>query len=138
MTLRPIVNPNIGIFTAFWQLPIRIILPLWAESNLQQNMALITAVPAYYGAEALACGLLPEIQAFSRVRKDNGSLPSGKRSSKPNNRNRHDKGGNILTDAPASFYSLCSKLNSINPFCMMIICYKHKKDKASYHYCPCL
>ena len=27
-------------------------------------MALITAVPAYYGAEALARVLLPEIQAF--------------------------------------------------------------------------
>lgn len=34
----------------------------------------------YYEVKALACGLLPRIQAFSRVGKGKGSLQSGKRS----------------------------------------------------------
>ena len=41
-----------------------------------------TGIP-YHEVEALARVLLPEIQAFSRARKDSGNLPSGKR-----NRNR--------------------------------------------------
>ena len=37
---------------------------------------------------------------FSRARRGRGNTPSGKHS-RPNERTRHDKGGNICNDAPA-------------------------------------
>ena len=41
-----------------------------------------------------------------RARRGRGNMPSGKQSSKPNKRTRHNKGGNILTDAPALHQSV--------------------------------
>ena len=58
-----------------------------------------TGIP-YHEVEALARVLLPEIQAFSRARKGNGSLQSGKHNNRSNKRNRHDKGGNVLMLIP--------------------------------------
>lgn len=49
-----------------------------------------TGIP-YHEVEALARILLPEIQAFLSARKGGGSLPSGRNSGKPINRNRCDK-----------------------------------------------
>ena len=58
---------------------------------------------AYHEVEALARVLLPEIQAFFE-NEDEQNTPSGKRSSRPNKRIRYNRGGNILTDAPALLY----------------------------------
>ena len=41
---------------------------------------------------------------FSRARRGRGNTPSGKQNGRPNNRKRHDKGGNISNDAPALLY----------------------------------
>lgn len=59
-----------------------------------------TGIP-YHEVEALARILLPEIQAFLRVRRGSGNTPSGKQGTRPNKRTRHNKGGNIYNDAPA-------------------------------------
>ena len=80
----------------------------WDGSGLQDMRGL--QFPAAYGLVAERGGWFPvclrRYKNIFRTRKDSGSLPSGKHSNRPNNRNRHDKGGNIFTDAPASFTSL--------------------------------
>ena len=43
---------------------------------------------------------------YLKVKAGSESTPGGKQSSRPNKRTRDDKGGNILTDAPA-FWSVC-------------------------------
>ena len=48
-----------------------------------------TGIP-YHEVEALARVLLPEIQAFSRARKGNGSLQSGRLGGTPTQQNRHN------------------------------------------------
>ena len=56
------------------------------------------------GAKLAGVSCSRRYRRFSRVKKDSGSLPSGKQSSRPNKRTRYNRDGNILTDAPALLY----------------------------------
>ena len=61
-----------------------------------------TGIP-YHEVEALARVLLPEIQEFFESEDGSGNMLSGKQSNRPNKKTRHNRGGNILNDAPACF-----------------------------------
>lgn len=65
-----------------------------------------TRIP-YREVEALARVLLLEIQWFFKSEERQREY-AGKPSRKSNNTNRHGKGGNISTDAPATCDTKCS------------------------------
>ena len=56
------------------------------------------------GAKLAGVSCSQRYKHFLRARTGGESTPSGKQSSKPNKRTRHNKGGNILTDAPGLLY----------------------------------
>ena len=63
-----------------------------------------TGIP-YHGVETLARVLLPEIQAFFESGDGQREYAEWK-SNGPDKRTRHNKGGNILTDAPVLHQSV--------------------------------
>ena len=108
---RPNSNPNVGIFTAFWQLSIRVSITLM---DRKQHVAEYdsdnygTGIP-YHEAEALARVLLPEIQAFFESEEGQREFAEWKARQEADTTNRHNtQGGNIYNDAPV--YAKIQKL----------------------------